>query len=157
MVSWPNSIRNLVIALERTFLSLGSSFCHFIVPHPRVIFQAHVGKAFPFPSSEDATEATATEARGCKVESSSSSLQAAAASPTQGRHYMLLSGKRDIVAASGSITSVTMSDVCSTHWSKKDSANFKRVAFYSIDNFVAFWLKWLQMISNDSKWLQIAY
>ena len=74
--------KNLVLTLERTFLSLGSSFCHFIVPHPSVIFQAHVGKAFPFPSSEDATEATATEARGCKVESSSSSLQAAAASPS---------------------------------------------------------------------------
>ena len=81
VVSWPTSIKNLVITLERTFLSLSSSFCHFIVPHPSVIFQAHVGKAFPFPSSEDATEATATEARGCKVESSSSSLQAAAASP----------------------------------------------------------------------------
>ena len=81
MLSWPTSIKILEITLERTFLSLGSSFCHFIVPHPSVIFQAHVGKAFPFPSSEDATEATATEARGCKVESSSSSLQAAAASP----------------------------------------------------------------------------
>ena len=113
VVSWPTSIKNLVITLKRTFLSLSSSFCHFIVPHPSVIFQAHVGKAFPFPSSEDATEATATEARGCKVESSSSSLQAAAASPTQGRHYMLLSGKRDIVAASGSITSMPTLPMCS--------------------------------------------
>ena len=29
--------------------------------------------------------------------------------------------------------------------------------FYSIANFVASWLKWLQMISNDSKWLHLTY
>ena len=28
---------------------------------------------------------------------------------------------------------------------------------YSIANFVASWLEWLQMISNDSKWLQLIY
>ena len=59
-----------------------------------------MGKAFPFPSSEDATEATTTEARGCKVESSSSSLQAAAASPTQGRHCILLTGKTAVHSGS---------------------------------------------------------
>ena len=29
--------------------------------------------------------------------------------------------------------------------------------FYSIANYVASWLKWLQMISNDSKCLQLTY
>ena len=28
---------------------------------------------------------------------------------------------------------------------------------YSIANFVALWLKWLQMISNDSKLLHLTY
>ena len=29
--------------------------------------------------------------------------------------------------------------------------------FYSIGNYVTSWLKWLQIISNDSKWLYLTY
>ena len=45
------------ISRERTqqSLSLDDPILHFIVPHPSVIFQAHV--AFPFPSSEAEAEA----------------------------------------------------------------------------------------------------
>ena len=38
---------------------------------------------------------------------------------------------------------MTLSDVCSTDWTKKDSAFLSSVAFYSIANFVASWLQWL--------------
>ena len=51
----------------------------------------------------------------------------------------------------------TVSDLCSIHWPKKDSAFLNSIAFYSITNYVASWLKWLQMISIDSKWLYLTY
>ena len=51
----------------------------------------------------------------------------------------------------------TVSGLCSIHWPKKDSAFLNSVAFYSITNYVASWLKWLQMISYDSIWLHFTY
>ena len=48
-------------------------------------------------------------------------------------------------------TSVVLSDRKRTvhFWAAKH--------FYSIANFVASWLRWLQIISNDSKWLHLTY
>ena len=56
-----------------------------------------------------------------------------------------------IWGAALSPTSVVLTD-------RKRTVHFwAALHFYSIANFVASWLKWLQMISNDSKWLQLTY
>ena len=48
-------------------------------------------------------------------------------------------------------TSVVLTD------QKKTVHFWAALHFYSIANFVASWLKWLQMITNDSKWLHLTH
>jgi hypothetical protein len=46
------------------------------------------------------------------------------------------------------------STLCLTTGQKRTVHFWAALHFFSIANFVASWLKWLQMISNDSKWLK---
>ena len=40
---------------------------------------------------------------------------------------------------------------------KRTVHSWAALHFYSIANFVTSWLKWLQMISNNSKWFHLTY
>ena len=42
-----------------------------------------------------------------------------------------------------------------TGYQKRTRQFFRALHVYSIDNFVAFWLKWLEIVWKDSKWVSV--